>query len=200
MGNSTLICFVSFIMTFRNRTISIVTGSLWMEETYGLTSSGTGWSTLSAIVGESLALAFMHYFSGWWDLNILCGGTLGCQLFVGGTIFILAAIYGNYLTIEGALVLEASLTFGVELFYVVQQTNIVLYAPRGLKTSLLLLERGFKECGTIIAVLITATIWDDLNANGILAFSVVWICATGLESLILYLYERERTWEKPVLE
>jgi len=198
--NSTLICFVSFIMTFRNRTISIVTGSLWMEDTYGLSSSGTGWSTLSAIVGESLALAFAHWFSHLWDIQILAGGTLLNQLCVGALLLILSGIFGNYLTLPGALVLEAMLTFGVELFYVVQQTNIMFFAPKGLRTSLLLLERGSQECGTIIAILITATIWDELYSNGILAFSVVWILATGLQSLILYLYERERTWEKPVLE
>ena len=142
----------------------------------------------------------MHWAAQRYYLKYLAGGTLINMLAVGTLLFILSAIYGNNLTLGGALTLEAALTFGVELFYVVQQSNIIFYAPHGLRTSLLLMERGSQECGTIVAILATAVIWDELYSNGILVFSLVWIAGTLLMSFILYLYERERRWKAPELE
>ena len=93
--NSLLILGVSFFMSFRSKTIYVVTSSIWMEETFDLNASYVGWSTMSVIIGECLALGVMTTLSHKLQLWQCAGGALLHQLFVGALVFVLSAVYGN---------------------------------------------------------------------------------------------------------
>ena len=191
---SVLILFVSFFMTFRSRTMYIVTASLWMEETFALSSSLVGWSTLSVVLGEVVGLALMSRLTRRLELWVSAAGTLSHQLVVGAVLFVLAALYGNDITLTAALALTCLLAMGHESFYVVQQANAIHYAPLPrLKLLLLLGERMAQESASIGALLVTAYVWHSYGDDALLVFSVMWIAGTLLESCILFIYRSEPT-------
>merc|ERR1711902_458265 len=128
------------------------------------------------------------------ELWVSAVGTLSHQLVFGAVLFVLAAVYGNDVTLAAALVLICLLAMGHESFYVVQQSNAIHYAPLPrLKLLLLLGERMAQESASIIALVITLSLWNGLGGNAILIFSVIWIAATFVESLILLIYGTEPT-------
>eukprot|EP00486_Rosalina_sp_Unknown_P003383 CAMPEP_0201566358 /NCGR_PEP_ID=MMETSP0190_2-20130828/6098_1 /ASSEMBLY_ACC=CAM_ASM_000263 /TAXON_ID=37353 /ORGANISM="Rosalina sp." /LENGTH=67 /DNA_ID=CAMNT_0047984959 /DNA_START=96 /DNA_END=295 /DNA_ORIENTATION=+ len=67
---------------------------------------------MSVIIGEVLGLAVMSTLSHKWALWKSAVGTLLHQLIFGALLFILAAIYGNNITLEAALILTGLLTMG----------------------------------------------------------------------------------------
>ena len=92
------------------------------------------------------------------------------------------------------MILMGLLTMGHESFYVVQQSNAIHYAPLPrLKFLLLLGERTAQESASIIASIITVSLWVYWGNNAILAFSITWIATTFIESWILLLYISEPT-------
>eukprot|EP00484_Ammonia_sp_Unknown_P030064 CAMPEP_0197025546 /NCGR_PEP_ID=MMETSP1384-20130603/5840_1 /TAXON_ID=29189 /ORGANISM="Ammonia sp." /LENGTH=499 /DNA_ID=CAMNT_0042454085 /DNA_START=29 /DNA_END=1528 /DNA_ORIENTATION=- len=193
-GNSLLIIFVSFFMTFRSRSIYIVTSSLWMEGTFSLDASMVGWTTLSVIIGEVLGLMVMSTVSHKFELWKSAAGTLVHQLVFGALLFVLAAIYGNDISLAAALILTGLLTMGHESFYVVQQSNAIHYAPLPrLKFLLLLGERMAQESASIVALFLTVSLWYLWAENAVLLWSIVWIAGTFMESFILFIYRSEPT-------
>eukprot|EP01083_Nonionella_stella_P090717 253454_1 len=195
--NSLLIIFASFFMSLRAKSIYITTSSLWMETTYGLTPSMVGWTTLTVVIGEIFALFIMSGFSYKCELWISAVGSLSHQLFGGGLLFILAVVYGNHIPFVVALIMTGLLTMGHELFYVVQQSNAIQYAPLPrLKLLLLLSERMAQECAAFIAIMATEPIWDSLGDNSILVLSIIWIGCTSLQSLVLLIYRSEPTMKQ----
>ena len=83
-------------MTFRSRTIYIVTSSLWMERIFGLSASETGWTTIAIVIGEVIGLLSLQIFGHRIKLYksaIIC---LFNQLFIGGLpLFLLSYFYGR---------------------------------------------------------------------------------------------------------
>eukprot|EP01083_Nonionella_stella_P120784 362252_1 len=195
--NSLLIIFVSFFMTLRSRTIYIVTSSLWMEDTYGLSSAMLGWCTVSVVLGEVIGLGIMTAVSHKVPLWVSAVGTLTHQLVFGVLLLILALVYGNDMALSVALILIMALTMGHESFYVVQQTNAIFYAPLPrLQFLLLLAERMAQECGSIIALVGTVWVWQQMDTYSIVFFSLIWIVTTSIESVILFIYRTEPTISK----
>jgi len=188
---SAIIILTSFVMTFRNRTIYIITASVWMTRTYDLSASEVGLTTLSTVLGELLGLSFMSVVSHRAALWISAVGTLTHQLTVGAVLFIIAAIYGNNVTLAGAMLFVVFITMGHESFYVVQQSNIIKYAPSDLRFMLLLTGRVAQEAGSILALVVAVMIWDKTGSNALLIFSVIWLCGVLLESFVLFIYKTD---------
>merc|ERR1711972_853556 len=140
----------------------------------------------------------MAYASHIYALWVYAVSGLSMQLVTGTLLLVLSGIFGNDVGLEVALLFCTLLTFGVQSLYVVQQSNIIHYAPEGHRTSLLLLERAFQETGTIIAILTTAFVWDSVAYEGICVFSAVWIAATALESFVILLYKTDPTGKTPL--
>jgi len=186
-----VIIATSFVMTYRSRSLYIITASYWMEDTYGLTASEVGLSTLSTVVGEVIGLSVMGAISHKIALQMSAVGTLTHQLVCSSLLFIFSAIYGNNLTLAGALVFIVFLTMGHESFYVVQQSNAIKYAPANLKFLLLLAERMAQEFGSVLALVISVMIWDETGSNSLFVYSLIWLGGVLLESFVLLIYKEE---------
>ena len=115
------------------------------------------------------------------------------QLFLGNVpILILAGIYGNniggYVAI--AILMIILLAIGHESFYVIQQTNTVIYAPSPRYISILLMcDRTFQELSAIFSLWLTAHLWSSYEDNFIFLFAIIWTIATFLDMSILFVYK-----------
>eukprot|EP00485_Elphidium_margaritaceum_P003342 CAMPEP_0202694782 /NCGR_PEP_ID=MMETSP1385-20130828/8548_1 /ASSEMBLY_ACC=CAM_ASM_000861 /TAXON_ID=933848 /ORGANISM="Elphidium margaritaceum" /LENGTH=468 /DNA_ID=CAMNT_0049350685 /DNA_START=35 /DNA_END=1441 /DNA_ORIENTATION=+ len=196
--NSLLIIAVSFLMSFRSSTLYIVTISLWMEDTFGLSADLVGWSTLTIIIGEVLALIAVRSMSQTFTLKSIAGLALSHQLAFGIILLVLATIFGNDISLIAALLFTAMLTMGHQSFYVVQQSNAIHYAPSPRLAFLLLLaERSSQEAASIIALVITVGVWIAFADNAILVFSALWIGCSMCMTVILFIYRSEPTVKSP---
>eukprot|EP01084_Bolivina_argentea_P037447 69272_1 len=192
--NSLLIIFSSFAMTFRERTRYIVTSSLWMEDIFNLSATAVGWETLSVIFAQisaiTIVLLVTHKYALWKSAIT----PLSLQLFFGILLFLLSLIYGNSigpyydLSMLFALMIIFAFAMTHQAFYIVQNTNAIKYAPKGLSFLLLLSERMSQETSSLIAVLITSTIWQNAFQHAIIVWSIIWIIATLVQSQVLLLY------------
>ena len=53
---------------------------------------------------------------------------------------------------------------------------------------LLLGERMAQEIGSVIALLLSAMIWNENGTNSLLIFSVIWLGGVFLECFVLFIY------------
>ena len=124
------------------------------------------------------------------QLRMLAIGTLSHSLIISAALVVASAIYGNDISLVAALILTCFLFMGNDAFYIVQQTNVVEFAPLPrLKFKLLLCERMGADCATIVALLFTVTTWDAFGDDAILVFSVLWIASNLMMYLILWIYK-----------
>lgn len=185
---SVIIILTSFAMTFRSRSIYIVTASVWMEDTYSLGAVRVGLSTLYTVLGEVIGLALMSALAHRLQLGFSALSTLSGQLVVSSLLIVFSAIYGNNITLGGAFLFICLLTMTHEAFYVVQQSNAIKYAPANLKFLLLLGERMAQETGSILAIFTSVLLWDESGSHALLVFSVIWLGGVFLECFVLVIY------------
>merc|ERR1712228_37903 len=190
-----IMIFVSCLMTFRSRTIYIVTTSLWMERLYDLSASQTGWTTLAIVFGEVIGLMAVQLFAHRYELWMSCLTCLLIQLFAGSLpLMLLTHFYGN--VIDGylwiAIVMIVLLAMGHESFYCLQQTNALRFAPLPrYKTLLLLIERMAQEIGAIFGLWLTAKLWMEYEYDFVFLFAVIWTAVTMMEFVILFIYKTD---------
>merc|ERR550525_664000 len=162
-----------------------------MQDTFGLNESQLGLTTLSTVVGEVIGLSVMTAVAHRGALWFSAIGTLTHQFIVSAGLFAMSVIYGNNITLYGALIFITFLTMGHESFYVVQQSNAIKYVPTDLAFMLLLAERMAQEIGSVVALVISAMIWNRMDANALLVFSVIWLGSVLLECIVLFIYPEE---------
>ena len=190
--DSLLMLLIAFSMSFRSRTFYIMTGSLWMYDTFHLIAAHLGLITIAVVFGVICGLSSIGYISQKIDLWITAVGTLSYQLLIGTLLFVLSAIYGNNISLFAAVFFIFAITSGDETAYVVAQTNAVRYAPLSrLKYTLLLGQLMTQEIAAILALLITVPVWRQFGDDSLLAFATIWIGCTFINSLMLLLYRRE---------